>query len=156
MGFLPSVFQTWLIKSHTYRICLFWKLYNLLKQHYINFFFKNLKHSGPWKILDISYFCHSSLDYAVLGEAHLSNQQTVSFLLFNTLIFLFSWDTIKTLNDFFISLLFFSFLIHKGRRKKPVFVVFDYEGVRTRPPPPFVVTWESEICWSIFWLWWMP
>ena len=28
-------------------------------------------------------------------------------------------------------------------KKRPLFVVFDYEGVRT--PPPFVVTWESEI-----------
>ena len=27
-------------------------------------------------------------------------------------------------------------------KKRPVFVVFDYEGVQT---PPFVVPWESEI-----------
>ena len=33
---------------------------------------------GLLKILDISYFCHSSKDYAFLGAAHLSNQQTPS------------------------------------------------------------------------------
>ena len=41
----------------------------------------------------------------------------------------------------------------EGLKKRPVFVVFDYEGVRT---PPLVVPWESEIFWSIFLLWWMP
>ena len=29
-------------------------------------------------------------------------------------------------------------------KKRPVFIVFYYEGVRT-PPPPFIVTWDSEI-----------
>ena len=43
----------------------------------------------------------------------------------------------------------------RDKKKRPVFVVFDYERVPT-PPPPFVVTWESEIFWSKFLLWWMP
>ena len=37
--------------------------------------------------------------------------------------------------------------LREGVKKRPVFVVFDYEGV---------VTWESEICWSKSLLWWMP
>ena len=28
------------------------------------------------------------------------------------------------------------------KKKRPVFIVFYYEGVRT---PPFIVTWDSEI-----------
>ena len=45
---------------------------------------------------------------------------------------------------------------NKGRgQKRPVFVVFDYKGVLT-PPPPFVVMWESEIFLSIFVLAWVP
>ena len=34
------------------------------------------------------------------------------------------------------------------KKKRPVFIVFYYEGVRT--PPPFIVTWDSENFWSIF------
>ena len=30
-----------------------------------------------------------------------------------------------------------------AKKKRPVFIVFYYEGVRT--PPPFIVTWDSEI-----------
>ena len=35
----------------------------------------------------------------------------------------------------------------KGRaaKKRPFFIVFYYEGVRTPPLPPFIVTWDSEI-----------
>ena len=29
------------------------------------------------------------------------------------------------------------------KKKRPFFIVFYYEGVRT--PPPFIVTWDSEI-----------
>ena len=32
-----------------------------------------------------------------------------------------------------------------SKKKKVLFVVFHYEGVRTPSPPPFVVPWESEI-----------
>ena len=39
------------------------------------------------------------------------------------------------------------------KKKRPVFVVFDYEGVRT--PPPFVVPWEKEISGRYFMLSWM-
>ena len=49
-----------------------------------------------------------------------------------------------------------TFLGRGTKKKRPVFVVFDYEGVRAPPHPPFVVTWESEIFWSKFLLWWMP
>ena len=40
----------------------------------------------------------------------------------------------------------FTMMIRGGIKKRPFFVVFDYEGV----------PWESEIFWSIFLLWWMP
>ena len=33
--------------------------------------------------------------------------------------------------------------LREGLKKKALFVVFFYKGVRT--PPPFVVPWESEI-----------
>ena len=33
--------------------------------------------------------------------------------------------------------------IREGCKKRPFFIVFYYEGVRT--PPPFIVTWDSEI-----------
>ena len=48
-------------------------------------------------------------------------------------------------------------LVSKGGiKKRPVFVVFDYEGVRTPPAPPIVVLWESEILGRYFMLYWMP
>ena len=31
----------------------------------------------------------------------------------------------------------------RAAKKRPVFIVFYYEGVQT--PPPFIVTWDSEI-----------
>ena len=38
------------------------------------------------------------------------------------------------------------FAVNKGgmQKKRPVFIFFFYEGVRA-PPPPFIVTWDSEI-----------
>ena len=50
-------------------------------------------------------------------------------------------------------LTFFGCLGSYWLQKRPIFIVFDYEGA---PPPPFVVPWESEFFWSIFLLWWMP
>ena len=37
----------------------------------------------------------------------------------------------------------FLFLREGCKKKRPVFIVFYYEGGRT--PPPFIVTWDSEI-----------
>ena len=31
------------------------------------------------------------------------------------------------------------------KQKRPFFIVSYYEGVRTPHPPPFIVTWDSEI-----------
>ena len=38
-------------------------------------------------------------------------------------------------------------IVTKGglQKKRPFFIVFYYEGVRTPPHPPFIVTWDSEI-----------
>ena len=43
-------------------------------------------------------------------------------------------------------LLVYHWLLREGCKKRPFFIVFYYEGVRTPPgPPPFIVTWDSEI-----------
>ena len=36
------------------------------------------------------------------------------------------------------------------QKKRPFFIVFYYEGVRTPPPLPFIVTWDSEIFGTYF------